>query len=72
MGFSDDFKLIGSKAKLYNRIGNSIVVSMVEEIAKEVKVQILESDDIDTQPIKILKQISLFDLNDGLSQQLVG
>jgi hypothetical protein len=45
---------------------------MVEEIAKEVKVQILESDDIDTQPIKILKQISLFDLNDGLSEQLVG
>jgi len=72
MGFSDDFKLIGSKAKLYNRIGNSIVVSMVEEIAKEVKVQILESDDVANQPIKILKQTSLFDFNDGLSEQLVG
>jgi DNA (cytosine-5)-methyltransferase 1 len=72
MGFSDDFKLIGSKAKLYNRIGNSIVISMVEEIAKEVKVQILESDDVVNQSFKVLKQTSLFDLNNGLSQQLVG
>jgi len=72
MGFSDDFKLIGSKAKLYNRIGNSIVVSMVEEIAKEVKVQILESDNTINQPKRILKQTSLFDLDEGLSGQLVG
>lgn len=49
MGFTDEFKHIGSKSKLYNRIGNSIVVSMVEEIAKEVKVQILENDGILTQ-----------------------
>jgi len=72
MGFSDDFKLIGSKAKLYNRIGNSIVVSMVEEIAKEVKVQILESDNAINQPKRILKQTSLFDLDEGLSRKLVG
>ncbi len=44
MGFSDDFKMIGSKAKLYNRIGNSVVVPMIKEIAKEVKSQILEND----------------------------
>jgi DNA (cytosine-5)-methyltransferase 1 len=43
MGFGDDFKLIGSKANLYNRIGNSIVVPMVEAIAKEIKVQILNA-----------------------------
>ena len=43
MGFSDNFKLIGSKAKLYNRIGNSIVIPMVEEIAKEIKIQILNN-----------------------------
>ena len=42
MGFKDDFKLIGSKAKLYNRIGNAIVIPMVDEIAKQVKEQILK------------------------------
>jgi len=42
MGFKDDFKLIGSKANLYNRIGNSVVVPMIEAIAKEVKFQILD------------------------------
>ena len=39
MGFPDNFKLVGSKGKLYNRVGNSIVVPMVEEIAKQVKEQ---------------------------------
>ncbi len=72
MGFTDEFKHIGSKSKLYNRIGNSIVVSMVEEIAKEVKVQILENDGILTQPKKILKQASLFDFDYGFTQELVG
>lgn len=43
MGFNDNFKFIGSKAKLYNRVGNSVVVPMIEAIAKEVKNQILES-----------------------------
>ncbi len=72
MGFPDNFKLIGSKGKLYNRIGNSIVIPMVEEIAKEVKIQILENNTELTQPKKILKQTSLFDLGDGFSEQLVG
>lgn len=58
MGFKDDFKLIGSKAKLYNRVGNSIVVSMVEEIAKQVKKQILDVSDDIKQPIR---QKNLFD-----------
>ncbi len=44
MGFKDDFKLIGSKANLYNRIGNSVVVPMIESIANEVKNQILSND----------------------------
>jgi DNA (cytosine-5)-methyltransferase 1 len=44
MGFKDDFKLVGSKSKLYNRIGNSVVVPMIESIANEVKKQILEND----------------------------
>jgi DNA (cytosine-5)-methyltransferase 1 len=62
MGFKDNFKLIGSKAKLYNRVGNSIVVSMVEEIAKEVKKQILDA----SSEIKAPKrQRSLFDIEDS-------
>jgi len=40
MGFPDDFKLVGSKGKIYNRIGNSIVVPMVKEIASQIKIQI--------------------------------
>jgi DNA (cytosine-5)-methyltransferase 1 len=72
MGFPDDFKLIGSKAKLYNRIGNSIVIPMVEEIARQVKVQILENSSPIQEPIKILKQTSLFDFEDSFSQKLVG
>lgn len=57
MGFADDFKLIGSKANLYNRIGNSIVVPMIEAIAKEVKSQILE-----TKNKKEFISNSLFDM----------
>jgi DNA (cytosine-5)-methyltransferase 1 len=56
MGFRDDFKLIGSKANLYNRIGNSVVVPMIEAIAKEIKSQILE-----TQNKKEFIPNSLFD-----------
>jgi len=36
MGFPESFKLTGSQSKIYNRIGNSIVVPMVDEIAKQV------------------------------------
>jgi DNA (cytosine-5)-methyltransferase 1 len=61
MGFKDDFKLLGSKSKLYNRIGNSIVIPMVEEIARQVKSQIL--DNSNTKYKNPLGQISLFDFN---------
>jgi len=57
MGFGDDFKLIGSKANLYNRIGNSVVVPMIEALAKEVKSQIL-----DAQNNKEFIPYSLFDM----------
>ncbi len=56
MGFKDEFKIIGAKSKLYNRIGNSVVVPMIEEIAKEVKKQIL-----DNKKEKIFIPKSLFD-----------
>ncbi|MDQ7046842.1 MAG: DNA (cytosine-5-)-methyltransferase [Sulfurovum sp.] len=65
MGFADEFKHIGSKAKRYNRIGNSIVVPMVEAIAKEVKVQILESEGSVEKPSKVMKQTSLFDFEES-------
>ncbi|MGB5793879.1 DNA (cytosine-5-)-methyltransferase [Poseidonibacter sp.] len=61
MGFKDDFKILGSKEKLYNRIGNSIVVPMVEEIAKQVKEQILNTTNEIIKYKKTLKQMSLFD-----------
>ncbi|MDQ7084254.1 MAG: hypothetical protein Q9M36_04675 [Sulfurovum sp.] len=54
-------KCIGSKAKRYNRIGNSIVIPMVEAIAKEVKVQILESEGSVEKLRKVIQQTSLFD-----------
>jgi DNA (cytosine-5)-methyltransferase 1 len=72
MGFKDNFKLIGSKGKLYNRIGNSIVIPMVEEIAKQVKLQILENTNPIQEPIKILKQASLFGIENDFSKKLVG
>lgn len=71
MGFKDDFKLIGSKAKLYNRIGNSIVIPMVEEIGKQVKEQILNKTDEIIECNKSLKQMSLFDF-DNKKDRLVG
>ncbi|WP_330204691.1 DNA (cytosine-5-)-methyltransferase [Cyanobacterium sp. Dongsha4] len=60
MGFPDDFKLIGSKAKLYNRIGNSVVVPMIEAIAQQVKGQFFETNYLNKNQFKP-KQISLFD-----------
>lgn len=44
MGFPNNFKKIGAISKQYNRVGNSIVVPMVEEIAKEVKNQLFNKD----------------------------
>lgn len=39
MGFPKDFKKIGSKAKLYERIGNSVCIPMIKNITKEVITQ---------------------------------
>ncbi len=71
MGFRDDFKLIGSKANLYNRIGNSVVVPMIEAIAKEIKFQILETHNKKEFIPNSLFDISYMDLynsNYNLSQ----
>jgi DNA (cytosine-5)-methyltransferase 1 len=58
--------LIGSKGKLYNRVGNSIVVPMVEALAKEVKEQIL----ITSNEIKApKKEMNLFDFEYATDRQ---
>ncbi|MDM8567319.1 DNA cytosine methyltransferase [Candidatus Halobeggiatoa sp. HSG11] len=58
MGFPDKFKKIGTNAKQYNRVGNSIVVPMVEEIAKQIKCQFFNQKyELNYQP----KQLNLFD-----------
>ena len=44
MGFPDNFKKVGTISKQYNRVGNSIVVPMVEKIAIEVKNQLFNKD----------------------------
>ena len=36
MGFPIDFIKVGTKAKLYERIGNSVCVPMIRSVAKEV------------------------------------
>ncbi len=60
MGFPDDFKLIGTSANLYNRVGNSIVVPMVESIAKQVEQQFFNIDfQLNYKPLP--QQLSLFD-----------
>lgn len=56
MGFPNNFKLLGSKGKLHNRIGSSIVVPMVEGIAEQVKKQIFESQ-------STTRNTTLFDIN---------
>lgn len=69
MGFNDNFKLLGSKAKLYNRIGNSIVIPMVEEIARQLKEQILTKTDKIIKCQKSPIQMSLFE---NIKEKAVG
>jgi len=37
MGFPQDFKLVGGQSNLYKRIGNSVCVNMVEQLAIAIK-----------------------------------
>lgn len=43
-GFPENFKKIGAKGKLYQRIGNSVCVNMIQSIAKEVENQLFNGD----------------------------
>jgi DNA (cytosine-5)-methyltransferase 1 len=58
MGFPEDYKKVGIPSKLYERIGNSICVKMVQAVAKEVKNQIFErSEDMTVEPMQFLEKI---------------
>ncbi|MCG6150310.1 DNA cytosine methyltransferase [Leptospira levettii] len=59
MGFDNTFKFIGSSAKIYNRLGNSIVVPMVEQIANQIYLQLF-SNSIETVTINHPQQLELF------------
>ena len=59
-GFPDDFKKIGSKANLYERIGNSVCVNMISEVAKQVKIQLIEEvNNLEENPFQFLEKIYL-------------
>ncbi|WGX75478.1 DNA cytosine methyltransferase [Paraclostridium bifermentans] len=51
MGFPCDFKKVGLKSKLYERIGNSVCVNMIEAIANQVYNQIFNMEEIDLKNI---------------------
>lgn len=58
MGFPDDYKKIGLKSKLYQRIGNSICVNMVKEIAREVVNQFWgDGEKVEDSVIEYLKEL---------------
>ena len=46
MGFPDDYKKIGSNSKLYERIGNSVCVPMIQEIAQYILNERKEQNEI--------------------------
>lgn len=56
MGFPEDFIKIGPIGKLYERIGNSICVNMVESIARELK-HMLDNGINSQDPNQILEEL---------------
>lgn len=44
MGFPADFKKVGSASKLYERIGNSVCVPMIQAVAQEVVAQLFATN----------------------------
>ncbi len=59
MGYPTTFKKIGLKSKQYERIGNSICVNMVKEIAKQVHIQIImeEKNMNEISPNQFLEEV---------------
>lgn len=59
-GFPDNFKKVGSKANLYERIGNSVCVNMISEVAKQIKIQLIEEENnLVENPFQFLEKIYL-------------
>lgn len=46
MGFPDNYIKVGTMAQLYARIGNSVCVNMIEEVAKEMKKQFFMEEEM--------------------------
>lgn len=59
MGYPCDFKKVGLKSKLYERIGNSVCVNMIEAIAIQVNNQIFnrEENNMTLTPSQYLENI---------------
>lgn len=45
-GFPNDFKKIGISSKLYERIGNSVCIPVIQAVAEEVKTQLLKEENM--------------------------
>ena len=43
MGFPDEYRFIESKAELYKQIGNSVAVPMIQAVAQQIIVQLLDN-----------------------------
>lgn len=50
MGFPENFKKIGTDAQLYARIGNSVCVKMIDEVAKEIVNQLFK-EEVEVDPV---------------------
>src|ERR1044072_949228 len=59
MGFDDDFKIVVSDTKAYKQFGNSVVVPVVEHIAREMIKCLKEGKLSETKPFRLPVQLSL-------------
>lgn len=71
-GFPYDFKKIGNSSKLYERIGNSVCIPVIQSVAEEVKTQLLWGKDMNS--IEIIdkeadKEINPFDFLEKVYQE---
>lgn len=57
MGFPKDFIKIGTTGNMHNRIGNSICINVVEEVAKELKISLLGENIMNNNPTVLLEQL---------------
>lgn len=58
MGFPDDFKKIGQKTKLYERIGNSVCVNLIESVASSMYIQFFSNNNrVEHNPMQFLQDL---------------